>query len=530
VRGVAGKLRQWVAASATWLPGLVARVPAPIHLKLLVAFAAIVVLLISLGVVALEVLGAANDRAEGLGNLERKAASYHELKNEITRQLAAGSEAFSAQNDEERETVLRQLRQADYQFERLQFVAGDEGEIIDEIERDYDAFLLTMVEVVGLVQAGDVPAALALRDEEATPLAMNLARLTSALLSRAESESVSTIDENRDEFLTSRWVVIAIAGASIVLAAILGYALAWSLITPVQAMGVQLQAVAVGDFSRHVEVANRDELGELAANLNRMNDDLSRLYGEIEAANRHKSEFLANMSHELRTPLNAIIGFADVLAEGMAGDLNEKQVEYVQDILGSGKLLLSLINDILDLSKIEAGRMELEVGPFSLRDALANGISMVRERAARRDLRLALKVGEDVGVIEADERKVKQIVFNLLSNAVKFTPPGGCVDVKAGIFDDEVRVCVRDTGVGIAEQDHERIFEEFRQSSQRASDHEGTGLGLALAKRFVELHGGRIWVESAPGNGSAFTFTLPQAIVAPGAPAEEPALEVSHVS
>jgi signal transduction histidine kinase len=231
---------------------------------------------------------------------------------------------------------------------------------------------------------------------------------------------------------------------------------------------------------------------------------------QLEAASRHKSEFLANMSHELRTPLNAIIGFSEVLQEEMFGELNPKQMEYVQDIHGSGRHLLSLINDILDLSKVEAGRMELELAPFSLPAALENALTLIRERAARHELSLDLRVDPRVGDLLGDERKVRQVVLNLLSNAVKFTPPGGRVVVAAAPADGMVEVSVSDTGIGIAPEDHEAIFEEFRQvGTDYARKREGTGLGLSLAKRFVELHGGRIWVKSEVGKGSTFTFTLP---------------------
>jgi signal transduction histidine kinase len=230
----------------------------------------------------------------------------------------------------------------------------------------------------------------------------------------------------------------------------------------------------------------------------------------LEAASRHKSEFLANMSHELRTPLNAILGFSEVLAERMFGEVNEKQAEYLQDILSSGRHLLSLINDILDLSKVEAGRLELELGRFHLPTALDNALTLVRERATRHGITLTQTVDERVGHIVADERKVKQILLNLLSNAVKFTPEGGRVDLRATATDDGITIAVSDTGIGIEPEDQAAIFEEFRQVGRDdARKQEGTGLGLTLAKKFVELHGGRIWVESQLGQGSTFTFRLP---------------------
>jgi len=235
-------------------------------------------------------------------------------------------------------------------------------------------------------------------------------------------------------------------------------------------------------------------------------EDKSR---QLEAASRHKSEFLANMSHELRTPLNAIIGFSEVLNERMFGDLNEKQEEYLKDIYASGQHLLSLINDILDLSKIEAGRMELEVADFDLPAAIDNALMLVRERAGRRGIALHQAVDARLGAIRADERKIKQILLNLLSNAIKFTPEGGRIEVGAVPRDGAVEVSVRDTGVGIAPEDQQAVFEEFRQVGTADKKVEGTGLGLALSRKFIELHGGRIWVESEVGTGSTFTFSLP---------------------
>jgi two-component system, NtrC family, sensor kinase len=243
------------------------------------------------------------------------------------------------------------------------------------------------------------------------------------------------------------------------------------------------------------------------ARLFREIEDKSR---QLEAASQHKSEFLANMSHELRTPLNAIIGFSEVLTERMFGELNDKQDEYLKDIYASGQHLLSLINDILDLSKIEAGRMELEPADFDLPGAIDNALTLVRERAGRRGIMLGRDVDERVGTIHADERKVKQVLLNLLSNALKFTPEGGRIDVCAAMSDGVVEVSVADTGVGIAPEDQEAVFEEFRQVGTADKKVEGTGLGLALSRRFVELHGGRIWVQSEVGRGSTFTFTLPE--------------------
>jgi GAF domain-containing protein len=243
------------------------------------------------------------------------------------------------------------------------------------------------------------------------------------------------------------------------------------------------------------------------ARLFREIEDKSR---QIEAANRHKSEFLANMSHELRTPLNAIIGFSEVLQERLFGELNDKQAEYTSDILTSGQHLLSLINEILDLSKVEAGRMELELAPFDLLLSIENARTFVRERAVKHGITLDVDVDDQLGEYVGDERKIKQILLNLLSNAVKFTPEGGRISIIANKKDKGAEISVSDTGIGIPPAELPTIFEEFRQvGGDYAHKKEGTGLGLTLAKKFVELHGGRIWVESEVGKGSTFSFTLP---------------------
>jgi signal transduction histidine kinase len=241
-----------------------------------------------------------------------------------------------------------------------------------------------------------------------------------------------------------------------------------------------------------------------------------RLFNELQEANRqlaaasqHKSEFLANMSHELRTPMNAILGFSEVLSERMFGDLNAKQEEYLKDIHASGQHLLSLINDILDLSKVEAGRMELELTDFDLPAALERAVMLVRERAERRSIVVDTKLDGGLGQVRADERKVRQVALNLLSNAIKFTPEGGRIEVAAVPRDEWVEVSVSDTGIGIAPEDQQKVFEEFRQVGTADKKAEGTGLGLALSRKFIELHGGRIWITSETGRGSTFTFTLP---------------------
>ncbi|NEN04301.1 GAF domain-containing protein [Diaminobutyricibacter tongyongensis] len=274
-----------------------------------------------------------------------------------------------------------------------------------------------------------------------------------------------------------------------------------------------------GDFSRETiefleTFASQSALAVWNAQLFR---ELETKGAELEVVSQHKSEFLASMSHELRTPLNAVIGFSEVLLERLFGDLNDRQDEYLRDILSSGRHLLQLLNDILDLSKVEAGRMDLATSTFSIRSALEYGISMVRERAGLHGLQVTLEVEPGLDTLDSDELRFRQVLLNLLSNAVKFTPDGGHIAVTATRLDDDLVVTVTDDGAGIPLEDQERIFESFQQGRRGAERGEGTGLGLTLCRRIVALLGGRMWLESQLGVGSTFGFSVPMR-----APAEEP--------
>jgi signal transduction histidine kinase len=238
-------------------------------------------------------------------------------------------------------------------------------------------------------------------------------------------------------------------------------------------------------------------------------DKLRQLNAEIEAASVAKSQFLANMSHEFRTPLNAIIGFTEVLQDQIPGPLNAEQLEYLGDIHDGGMLLQRLINDVLDLSKVEAGRLELFYETFPIAQMVRETITTLRGLVEKKGLDIQWKLPPDLGLITADQIRFKQVLYNLLSNAVKFTDEG-VVTVSASIENGQLHLTIADTGIGIRAEDLSRIFIEFSQvDSSLTRRHEGTGLGLALAKRLVEAHRGRIWVESAFGEGSTFHVLLP---------------------
>ena len=286
---------------------------------------------------------------------------------------------------------------------------------------------------------------------------------------------------------------------------------------PLRREGVTIGAIALGWTSRRAEshhdvsvLGTFADQAVIALESIRLVGEIRRKSAELELAGKHNSEFLASMSHELRTPLNAIIGFSEALLERMFGELGEKQADYLTDIHTSGTHLLSLINDILDLSKIEAGRMDLELSEFSVPTTLQGTMSLMRERASRGAVALQLNCGSSVGNWIGDERKFRQILLNLMSNAIKFTPAGGQVSVEAEADAAQLQVAVRDTGIGIRAEDREMVFEEFRQASgNHLAKVEGTGLGLALTRRLVELHGGTITLQSEAGRGSTFLVRLP---------------------
>ena len=471
--------------------------------------ATLAALLILLGVIGLVVLSEANARGQRVVDLQRRSVAYANLRLETTTQLYAVETALATPDPRVIDAAVRQLGLTGYSVDRLQFVAAGETDLVARVVAAHEQFAALNRRTLDLLRVNQVADAQRVQTAEVQPVADRLERLTNELVDRAQAEVAQSIEDSRQAYARSQAIVLAFAGISLVLALVLGLALGFSIIRPIRAIGSRVERIAAGDFSDHVRVDNRDELGALAANIDRMNDQLGRLYGDLEAANRHKSEFLSNMSHELRTPLNAIIGFSEVLLQRLFGELNERQADYLQDILESGRHQLALVNDVLDLSKVEAGRMELQLSKFSLQAVIDNGIAMLRETAARSGVVLEVECDPRIDTIEADERKVRQVLFNLLSNAVKFTSKGGTVRVRTEARTDAVEISVDDTGVGIAPEDQGRIFEEFRQAKEGTSLEGSTGLGLTLAKRFVELHGGAMSLRSTVGQGSTFMFVLP---------------------
>jgi signal transduction histidine kinase len=510
--------------------GAVARLPAKVRTKLLVGFLAIAALLVVVSVLGLRVLGQSNARVGRLGTLQLRAATYSAIQaraGDLAQAIgvrttgASSLTGYTGGENLPAQGRLWRFADQDVAFTLSQVeVAANEGYFqftppasdqpaLRDIHADYRT-VLRAIDRVQKLDAHPAPGADARKYLViAAAWGNKLSNKAADLSQNANNETVALVAANRRQNASSRSLFIGVSAGSVLLALALGLVLSSSLVPPIQRTEARVAEIAEGDFSGSLDVPNRDELGSLARNVNRMNDELRRLYGELETTSRHKSEFLANMSHELRTPLNAILGFSQLLQQGLYGELNAKQEEYVEDIRSSGNHLLALINDVLDLSKVEAGQIELEVAAFSLREAVEQAVVMVRERASNNGVSVSVQVDPEVPLVSGDERRIRQVLFNLLSNAVKFTPAEGRVDVSAARVGDEIEVAVSDTGPGIAPEDRRRIFEEFQQTDLGAKQHEGTGLGLALSKQLVELHGGRIWVESEVGAGSRFVFALP---------------------
>ena len=483
--------------------------PATVHAKLLAAFLIMVLLLIIVGAVGLEVLSSVNRRADELVKLQRKIAAYRQLQHDTTSQLYSVSSALVVPEGRTLDATLRQLNQFGYDLDRLQFVAKDEVDLLAQVRDDYEKFIGVVTHVVELIRSGKVTEGRELQLSQAGPLADRLERVTNQLVNRAEADMVASIEAGEDAYRTSRWVVIGFAVTSIGLALVLGYVISWSIIDPVQRMDARLREIAAGDFSRQVAVVNRDELGALAANLNRMSDELGRVYRELEAASRHKSEFLANVSHELRTPMNAILGFNELILDGIYGEVPAEVKVPLTDIQNSGRHLLRLINNVLDLSKIEAGRMELTPTEYLVQDTVDRVRASLSSLAAQKGLDLVTTVPEDLPVAIGDAGRITQCLMNLAGNALKFTRDGR-VEIAVELRGDLLYYRVTDTGIGIVEDQLDTIFGEFRQGDATITrEFGGTGLGLSITKKIVEMHGGRIWVESELGKGSTFWFTIP---------------------
>jgi len=387
-------------------------------------------------------------------------------------------------------------------------VAKDEVDLLAEFQQQYDQFVGIVSRVVELIRAGRASEARELQAAQATPLTNRLERLTN----QAEADMVAGIEASTRAYETARWIVIAFALGSIALALGLGYAISWSLIRPVKEIEAKLNRVATGDFTQRVEVANRDEMGALAADVNRMSEELGRLYHQLELASKNKSQFLSKMSHELRTPLNAIIGLTEMMVSNAARFGTDKALDPLRRVNAAGPHLLSLINEVLDLSKIEAGKLELNPEPINLARLIDEVVGTTGQLAEKNQNRLIVEAQDNVGALKADPMRLKQILLNLLSNSFKFTKEGDIALRVRKVADgrDWIELAVADTGIGLTAEQQAKLFQDFTQAnSLTARRYGGTGLGLVLSRKLARMMGGDVTVTSEAGKGSVFTVRLP---------------------
>jgi signal transduction histidine kinase len=477
--------------------------------KLLAAFLVIEMLLVSVGVIGLLSLREADQRANQVVALQHKIEAYRQMQHDTLRQLYGVSTALAFPNETTLAVALRQINQFGYDLDRVSFVAKDEVVLLNQVREEYARFIAVVSHVVDLIRNGRAAEAKQSGLAELGPLADKLERLTNQLVNRAEGDMVAGIDASRQTYAKSQILVAAVAIASLVLTLVLGHAISRSVIDPVGVIHEGLNRIAAGDFTQRIEVPNRDELGELAAHVNSTSEELQQLYQSLEEASRHKSQFLANMSHELRTPLNAILGFSELLLDGIYGEPPQKMRSAVERIQRNGRHLLGLINDVLDLSKIEAGQLRLSLTDYSVEE-LVNGVyTSIESLAAEKNLGLRIAVPPGLPPARGDERRLAQALFNLVGNAIKFTDEGE-VRIEVEAKGDSYIFSVRDTGPGVDEADQTQIFQEFQQvDSSITRKKGGAGLGLAIVKRIVEMHGGRIWIESRLGHGATLSFLVP---------------------
>jgi signal transduction histidine kinase len=496
--------------SASVKPGLVGFELRPsLRKKLLIAFLVIEVLLVSVGVIGLLSLREADQRANQVVALQHKIEAYRQMQHDTLRQLYGVSTALEFPNETTLAVALRQINQFGYDLDRVSFVAKDEVALLNQVREEYARFIAVVSHIVDLIRNGQTAEAKQSELAELGPLADKLERLTNQLVNRAEADMVVGIDASQQTYARSQILVGAVAFASFVLTLVLGHAISRSVIDPVRIIHDGLNRIAAGDFTQRIAVPNRDELGELAAHVNSTCEELQQLYESLAEASRHKSQFLANMSHELRTPLNAVLGFSELLLDGIYGNPPEKMRSALERIQRNGRHLLGLINDVLDLSKIEAGQFRLSLADYSVEELVSGVYTSVESLAVEKNLGLRTAVPAGLPPARGDERRLAQALFNLVGNAIKFTDAGE-VRIEVEVNGDSYKFSVQDSGPGIDEADQAKIFQEFQQVDNSITKTKGgAGLGLAIVKRIVEMHGGRIWTESRLGHGAKFSFLVP---------------------
>ncbi len=507
-----------------WLVSKVARIRASVHTKLLFAFLIITLLFITMAVVSLLILVNTTAQTRLLDQAHERVSWAQQSQHALARQMHFTLLALISRDEAAIARILRENNRFNESLAKLEAAEGaGQQELIDQIRSSQDEAMGVMADMANAIRDGKIGAItgeLLKREERLDDqIAMRMGLLVQAEQSRmARLRNGVDAANRRSLILTSAFAVSAVA-----LALLCGFVISWSFILPVRQAEAFLGDVAAGNFGRNLAVINRDEFGALADRMNHMSQELHRfdqaqhraaaelmrLNEQLAMASRAKSEFLANMSHELRTPMNAILGFSEMMLDGLYGEVPAEIKEPLSDIQVNGRQLLRLINDVLDLSKIEAGRMELALNEYSVSDVVNTVRTSLRSIAAEKGLEFTAHVPDDLPIAYGDSGRLTQCLMNLAGNALKFTRQGR-VDIAVELSADQLIYRVSDTGIGIARDELTNVFEEFRQVDTTITrEFGGTGLGLSIAKKFVEMLGGRIWAESEVGKGSTFNFSVP---------------------
>jgi len=508
-----GNLVRWVAS-----------IKASVHAKLFSGYMLVTLLFLAMGGMSLQTIAKMSAQSQLLDQVHERVHWSQEIQHALALQMNFTAMALLLKDEATIANILRENNRFNNTLARLEeFARPEERELIQRIRAAQESALTTVADIANLVRDGRVDAAMALQLNKEYPLYLQIEGLVDEVVKR-EQQKMDSLRES--VAATNRRSLIIMAGfvaSSIALAALLGFVISWSFILPVQEAHGFVTQVAKGNFEATINVPNRDEFGALADRMNQMSRELRTLYANqqeaarelqslndrLQQASNAKSEFLANMSHELRTPMNAILGFVEMLLDDIYGEIPPQLKEPLMDVQANGKHLLNLINDVLDLSKIEAGRMELALAEYSVQDIVDTLKASLHSLAREKGLEFVAAAQEDIPLACGDGKRITQCLTNLAGNALKFTKQGR-VEVWVERKRDLLQYRVSDTGIGIPKDQIENVFGEFRQVNATITrEFGGTGLGLSITKKFVEMHGGRLWVESEVGKGSTFFFEIP---------------------
>jgi signal transduction histidine kinase len=495
-----------------------------VHAKLLGAFLLVVLLFIAMGALSLQTIAKMSRQSQLLYQAHERIDWSREIEHALAMQMNFIAMALLLKDEDTIANFLRENNRFNNMLARLEEAASlEEEQMIQRIRTAQDEILTTVADIANLIRDGKVDEAMMLQLKNGYPQYQQIERLANQVV-KSEEDKMDTLSKIVTAAHRRAMILVGgFVGTSILLALLLGFVISWSFILPVREAQGFLSQVAKGDFNTTIDVPNRDELGALATRMNQMSRELHRLYtdqrqaaqqlqtlnAELERASQAKSNFLASMSHELRTPLNAILGYTELILDEIYGEVPARIREVQERVQQSGRHLLGLINDVLDLSKIEAGSMQLSPTEYAARDIVDSVRSSLRSLAAEKELEFVAGAQADIPVAFGDGRRIAQCLMNLAGNALKFTKRGR-VEIWVERQGETLVYRVSDTGIGIPQHQLESIFAEFQQAdSTITNEFGGTGLGLSITKKFIEMHGGRIWVESEVGKGSSFFFSIP---------------------